>query len=82
VQQSALKIGLVTKEIIPIKSNGTLLIIGEVQTVVMPEQAISNCGTIDHQRLDSVCISGLNTYHSTHLLSRLKHAKKTKTSHP
>ncbi len=76
VQQSALKIGLVTKEIIPIKSSGTLLIIGEVQTVVMPEQALDDCGTIDHQQLDSVCISGLNSYYTTHLLGQLHHAKK------
>lgn len=82
VQQSALKIGLVSKEIIPIKSNGTLLIIGEVQTVVMPEQALANCGTIDHQQLDSVCISGLNSYYTTHLLGQLNHAKKDQPVSP
>jgi hypothetical protein len=44
--------------------------------VIIPEKAINDCGTIDHQRLDSVCISGINSYHSTYLLGRLNHAKK------
>ena len=76
VEESVLKIGLLMKEIIPVKSNGTVLIIGEVQTVIIPEKAINDCGTIDHQRLDSVCISGINSYHSTYLLGQLNHAKK------
>tara|TARA_B110000444_G_C18748999_1_gene551759 strand:+ start:469 stop:1113 length:645 start_codon:yes stop_codon:yes gene_type:complete len=76
VQQSSLKIGLIMKEIIPIKSNNTLLIVGQVDTVIMPKQALTKCGTIDHEQLDSVCISGLNRYYSTEFLGQLGYAKK------
>lgn len=76
VKESTLKIGLTLKEIIPVKSNGTLLIVGEVHTVIVPEQALLDNGAIDHQTLNTVCISGLDTYHSTHFLDRLNYAKK------
>lgn len=76
VKESGLKIGLTLKEIIPVKSNATLLIIGEVQTVIVPDEALLDSGAIDHQELQTVCISGLDSYHSTHFLDRLNYAKK------
>ncbi len=76
VKESTFKMGLRFKEAIDITVNGTILIIGEIEHLVVPENAIVE-GNIDLEASDSVGISGLNSYYSLkkieeHPYARLK----------
>jgi flavin reductase (DIM6/NTAB) family NADH-FMN oxidoreductase RutF len=75
VQESRLKYAVKLKEIMPIAINSTQLIIGEITHVICDESAIKNDGYIDIEALDTVTISGLDSYHSSKRLSRLSYAK-------
>lgn len=65
VQESPLKIALKYKELIPIKSNGTQLLVAEVVAVHINEPAIAKNGRIDFEKLATLASSGLNTYYAT-----------------
>ena len=75
VAESYLKYSLNLVEILPIKHNNTQMIIGEITHVLCIENAIQNDGYIDIESLNTVCLSGLDSYHETQKLSRLSYAK-------
>lgn len=75
VLESALKIGLELKEHIQIESNQTQMLIGEVVTLHAPKNAFMPDGYLDLEALDTVTISGLDSYHVTQRLHRLSYAK-------
>ncbi|WP_434568133.1 flavin reductase family protein [Vibrio chagasii] len=75
VLESALKIGLELKEHIQIESNHTQMLIGEVVTLHAPKNAFMPDGYLDLEALDTVTISGLDSYHVTQRLQRLSYAK-------
>lgn len=75
VLESALKIGLELKEHIQIESNHTQMLIGEVVTLHVPKNAFMPDGYLDLEALDTVAISGLDSYHVTQRLHRLSYAK-------
>lgn len=62
VKESDFKMGLRFKESIPIPLNGTALIIGEIEYLLLPDTAMSN-GDVDLEQTNSVGISGLNSYY-------------------
>lgn len=80
VKESNIKLGLGLKEIIPLRFNGTKIIIGEVKCILVDENIIKKDGYIDLEKAGSVTVAGLDAYHSTSLLSRLSYAKPEK--HP
>ena len=51
------------KQAIDIELNGTVLIIGEVEHIIMPDNAIVD-NDIDLEKTHSVGISGLNSYYA------------------
>lgn len=63
VTESRLSIGMRLVEIMPIKQNGTLLVIGEIAWVQCPPAVIDKDGYVDIAELDTVAISGLDSYH-------------------
>jgi flavin reductase (DIM6/NTAB) family NADH-FMN oxidoreductase RutF len=63
VKESAIKLGIKFVESIPIKLNNTLLIIGEIVHLIIPNTAIDANGYMDLGLLDNVGISGLNSYY-------------------
>ncbi|PNW29100.1 flavin reductase family protein [Formosa algae] len=63
VKESHFKIGLRFKEAIDIKVNGTTLVIGEIEHLSIPDQALVN-DDIDLEKTNSVGISGLNSYYT------------------
>jgi len=75
VKESCLKYAVTLKEIMPIPLNNTLFIIGEITDVICDQQAIKDDGYIDIQVLQTVSISGLDSYHTSRRLSRLSYAK-------
>lgn len=62
-------------EEIPIKTNGTILIIGEVQHIICPDEVVNKQRHIDLEELNSVGISGLNSYYRLEKLGRFPYAR-------
>jgi flavin reductase (DIM6/NTAB) family NADH-FMN oxidoreductase RutF len=75
VKESRLKYGLTLRDIIPIQLNGTQMVIGEITDIICNKAAIKKDGYIDIESLDTVAISGLDSYHTSKRLSRLSYAK-------
>ncbi|AIY66598.1 flavin reductase family protein [Pseudoalteromonas piratica] len=75
VGESQVKFALNLREIKPLEINGTVLVIGEISHIVVPDIAIAKDGYIDIEALDTIAISGLDSYHTTDRLGRLSYAK-------
>ncbi|GAB4121117.1 MAG: flavin reductase [Wenzhouxiangellaceae bacterium] len=75
VRESRLNIGLRLVEQQTLQVNGTVLVIGEVVEVLLPPSVIADDGHVQIERLQSVCVSGLDHYHLTESLGRLPYAK-------
>ncbi|CAN5414187.1 flavin reductase [soil metagenome] len=75
VAQSKIKIGLRLVEEIPINSNKTIFMIGEIQHIILPEKALPKNGKLDLNRVDDICISGQDTYHRVAKIVTLPYAK-------
>lgn len=75
VKESRLKYAVKLKEILPISLNNTQFIIGEITHVICDRMAIKEDGYIDIEALETVSVSGLDSYHKSKRLSRLSYAK-------
>lgn len=75
VQESVLRIGLRFEERHSILANATTLFVGKIVMIEMDETAIGEDGFIDLERLGSLTVSGLDSYHSTTRLKRLSYAR-------
>jgi len=75
VKESRLKYAVKLKEIMPISLNNTQFIIGEITQVICDEIAIKHDGYIDIEALETVTVSGLDSYHTSTRLTRLSYAK-------
>lgn len=75
VKESHIKFGLQFVERHDLKINGTILVIGKVIEVFVPENCLSPDGVIDVEKAGTITTSGLDSYHSTARLSRLTYAK-------
>lgn len=64
VKESSLKIGLKKVDEMAIKINGTILVIGEIEHLIIPDLAVDERGYIDLSLHNTAGISGLNTYYS------------------
>ena len=63
VKESNFKMGLRFKEAIPIPLNGTTLVIGEIQYLSIPDEAMKD-GEVNLEQTNSVGLSGLNSYYT------------------
>lgn len=75
VQESKVKYALKLREVIHLAINGTELVLGEVSDIIVEQAAIKKDGYIDIETLETVSISGLDSYHTSKKLSRLSYAK-------
>ena len=78
VAQSQLKFSLELREVMPLAINGTILVIGEITHIMVDESGLKDDGYIDIEALESVAVSGLDSYHQTQRLARLSYAKPDK----
>jgi len=74
VKESVFKMGLRFKEAIDIKLNGTVLVIGEIEELIISGNAFVN-GDIDLEETEGVGISGLNTYYSLKKIDSYPYAR-------
>jgi flavin reductase (DIM6/NTAB) family NADH-FMN oxidoreductase RutF len=75
VAEAQVKIGLQLAQRTDITLNGTILIIGQILEVVMPEDCLLGDGYLDIEKAGTITASALDGYHSTQQLSRLAYAK-------
>jgi len=75
VKESSLKIGLKHVESIPIKSSGTIMIVGAIEHLIIPDHSIDEQGYINLEDLDNVGISGLNGYYKLKKVKELPYAR-------
>lgn len=76
VSQSRLKYAVRLVEHQHLKINGTELVIGEIIDLHIDGNVISDDGYINIEALNTVAVSGLDSYHTTHSITRLPYAKK------
>jgi len=74
VEESYIRIGIKYREHHTLLNN-TVLVIGEILHIEVPEQYLHDDGLIDIEQAHSVALSGLDTYHDTRKLKRLSYAK-------
>ena len=74
VAESPVRMGLTVAEDI-VLPNGCRFVIGAVQWVDFESSAQAEDGFLDLAALDTVCIGGLDAYHSASRLARLSYAK-------
>ncbi|MDQ1161763.1 flavin reductase (DIM6/NTAB) family NADH-FMN oxidoreductase RutF [Chryseobacterium sp. SORGH_AS 447] len=76
VQESRIQIGLTLREIIPVKINNTLLVVGEITDLYFPDEIWdADQGIFDFEKAGTIAGSSLDGYHATQLIRRLKYAK-------
>jgi flavin reductase (DIM6/NTAB) family NADH-FMN oxidoreductase RutF len=75
VRESNIKYGLEFVEKHELKINGTILVIGKVVELFVPENCIASDGAIDLELANSITCSGLDSYYTTEKLARLSYAK-------
>ena len=75
VAESPLKILLKFEEEYFIKSSKTFLIVGSIQSVYLPENAIDAEGMIDLEGLHAAGVSGLNTYYKLTKMANYPYAR-------
>jgi flavin reductase (DIM6/NTAB) family NADH-FMN oxidoreductase RutF len=75
VAESSIKMGLEYVEEYYIKANNTILIIGKVLELILPDDCLDEKGNLDLQGAGTVAVSGLDTYYRTEQLARLPYAR-------
>ncbi|WP_395043244.1 flavin reductase family protein [Flavobacterium sp.] len=78
VAESNIQLGIEFKEQIDISINNTIMVIGEIVQVNIPENCLLEDGFVDLEKANTVTCSGLDSYHKTIKLDRLSYAKTDK----
>ncbi|WP_394222291.1 flavin reductase family protein [Alteromonas gracilis] len=74
VRESEIKMGLKVAQHFTLL-NDTEMVIGEIQELFIPESIIDDDGYANIEQASSVCISGLDSYHSTTRIAQFSYAK-------
>lgn len=77
VTESTIKLGVKFKEEKEIESNGTRLIIGEIQEVIVEDDYVEEDGQIDLEKAKDVCVTGLNQYSTVVKTEKIPYARLT-----
>ena len=80
VAESAIKIGLELQEFIRVECNGTLVVIGKVVYVEIEDELITDDGSVDLVKAQSVGSIGLDGYVDLSWIDRLSYAKPDRES--
>ncbi len=75
VAESAIRFGLEYVEEYAIRANNTILVIGKVLELTLPDDCLDETGNLDLNRADTIAISGLDTYHQATQIARLGYAR-------
>lgn len=75
VNESTITLGMKLAEEIPIRSNGTILIVGQVLSLNIPENCLGTDGFVDLSKAGTIAGSGLDAYHKVTDIRRFRYAK-------
>jgi flavin reductase (DIM6/NTAB) family NADH-FMN oxidoreductase RutF len=75
VQESPIKIGLKLEEVIEIKTNQTILLIGKIYEIYLDPMLIQEDGTIQINNARTILVNGLETYYKAEKIGSLPYAK-------
>ena len=75
VQESNVKLGMKFLQEIPIELNGTILIIGQIEHLILPEEIIGEDGNVDLEAVETICVSGLESYSKVGKLAKFEYAR-------
>jgi flavin reductase (DIM6/NTAB) family NADH-FMN oxidoreductase RutF len=75
VKESKVKFALQLLEIVPIKHNGTFLVLGSITDVFIDEDLITNDGFIQLEKAHTITSLGIDAYYTTTLQERYAYAK-------
>jgi flavin reductase (DIM6/NTAB) family NADH-FMN oxidoreductase RutF len=75
VKESRIKLGMKLQQMIPIELNGTILAIGSVEHLFVPDDVLSENGFIDLGKAESAGISGVNSYYKLEKVADYPYAK-------
>ncbi|MBN3583467.1 flavin reductase [Algoriphagus aestuarii] len=75
VKESHVKIGMKYQESLPL-SNGCFFVIGSVELLVFPDQAINKLGQLDLEECGGVGIAGLNSYYGLQKLETFPYVRE------
>jgi len=78
VKESTLKMGFKHVESVPIQSTNTIMVIGEIRHLIVPDDAIDKRGYIDLSSFNDVGISGLNCYYELKKITEFPYARPHK----
>ncbi|MEZ4947803.1 MAG: flavin reductase [Saprospiraceae bacterium] len=78
VKESHIKIGLSFAEAQTIRSNNTLLVVGNVEWIIIPDALISKKGRLLLEEANAVGVGGLDSYYSFTRLATLEYARPGK----
>lgn len=77
VKESNVKLGMKFLEALPIKLNNTVMIIGEIQHLIVEDTAFETKGHLNLTTLNSIGISGLNSYYTLQKVAQFPYARPT-----
>jgi len=75
VGESNVKLGLKFKEDLEIEANGTRLIIGEVQEVIIDDDFVEEDGQVNLEKAKDICVTGLNQYSTVSKTEKIPYAR-------
>ncbi|MBU3676564.1 MAG: flavin oxidoreductase [Chitinophagaceae bacterium] len=75
VAEAVVKIGMRLEQTVPIELNGTILIIGSVQYIEIPDALVGSDGFVDLAAAEVLVSQGLDAYFAVRALGRLPYAK-------
>lgn len=75
VKESPVQIAAELQDIIPVKANGTLMVIAGIQSVVLPDDVVGTDGFVDLVKAGSITCTGLDAYYTAQPIARLSYAK-------
>jgi flavin reductase (DIM6/NTAB) family NADH-FMN oxidoreductase RutF len=78
VAESNIQLGIEFKQKIELSINNTIMIIGEIKHIYIPNDCLHEDGFIDLEKANTITCSGLDSYHKTIQLDRLSYAKPNK----
>lgn len=78
VAESGIKYGVELLEEHRLEINDTILVIGKIVEVLVPEKLVSEDGFVNHHKAESLVVSGLDAYLKSDPITRLSYAKPDK----
>ncbi len=75
VEAARIRIGLTLVEEHHVEANKTIMLVGAIQEIWIPENCREEDGFLDIEKADTVTISGLDAYHTTNRLDKMDYVR-------